>query len=269
MQPQFPATGILLAAFGATTQRGEPALAAFAARVRDAFPGIPIRWAFTAKNATKLPELCGDRETNVASALEAFAQEGVRAVAVQPLHVVPGHEHAALNRLVAAWQKNTPNTTSVMGAPLLTDDASLAAALAAMRRIETEEIEQDEVAVWVGHGSKTPECFQYTRLADMANAAAPPIRMGWLSEDRAALSMCARLAATKTTKICLMSFFTLSGGHAVRDVGGDDENSWKSLFEKNGFRCRVKVKSLLERDAFAAMWLNRLNATLNELQTSA
>lgn len=39
--------GILLAAFGSGSRQGESTLRLFDARVRERFPGVPVRWAFT------------------------------------------------------------------------------------------------------------------------------------------------------------------------------------------------------------------------------
>lgn len=254
--------GILLVAFGVTTRYGKPALAAFAEKVRAAFPGHTVRWAFTARHKVKRPTLGGEPGMNVADALALFRAEGAPRVAVQPLHLVPGREHAALCRAAAAWQKQHPSMTVAVGNPLLMDDDAMRAAAKALARISATLTEPGEAAVWVGHGSKDAACAHFSRMAALAEESAAHVYMGQLANGGNAGNILEKLAATGRTKARLMSFFALSGYHAARDVAGKGENSWKSHFQRAGVLCRVTLRGMVEYEEFAAMWLARLAEVL-------
>ena len=262
--PDIP--GILLVAFGVTTRYGKPALAAFSEKVRAAFPGHVVRWAFTARHKVKRPTLGGEPGMNAADALSLFRAEGATRVAVQPLHLVPGREHAALCRAATAWQQQHPETIIAMGDPLLADDAAMRAVTRAMLRITGPRTEPDEAVIWVGHGSRDPSCAHFTRVAALAEKCAPHMYMGHLSNGGNAGEILAKLTAAGRTKARLMSFFTLSGYHAARDVAGKGGNSWRSRLQGAGILCRITLRGMLEYDDFSAMWLERLAQTLARLE---
>lgn len=261
--------GILLVAFGVTTRHGKPALAAFTEQVRAAFPGQTVRWAFTARHKVKRPTLRGEPGMSVPDALVLFAAEGTTRIAVQPLHLIPGREHAALCRIATAWRTQHPETSIFVGDPLLSDDAAMHAALAAMRAIAPPQADTGEAVVWVGHGSRDSSCARYTRMADVAAAAAAPLYMGHIAGGGNAEAVLARLAATGKKRARLMAFFALSGYHAARDVAGRNENSWKSRFTRAGIDCRVCLRGMVEYEEFAAMWLERLRETLSRFRAGA
>lgn len=258
--------GILLVAFGVTTRYGKPALATFTEKVRAAFPGHPVRWAFTARHKAKRPTLGGEPGMNAAKALSLFRGEGVTRIAVQPLHLIPGREHAALCRAAAAWQKRHPEVTVATGGALLADDEAMRAAIQAMLRIAGPRAEPDEAVIWVGHGSRDISCAHFARMAALAEKSAPHLYMGHIANGGNSGEILAKLTAARRTKARLISFFTLSGYHAARDVAGKGENSWRSRLQGAGVQCRVTLRGMLEHEDFAAMWLARLGETMARLK---
>lgn len=257
--------GILLVAFGVTTRYGKPALAAFSDKVRAAFPGHAVRWAFTARHRAKRPTLSGEGGLDVAAALDLFAQDGATRVAVQPLHLVAGLEHAAFCRRVAAWRKGRSDMHIGIGDPLLADDAAMRAALDAMKKIGAQTSAPDEAAVWIGHGSKKAPSSGYLRLMELADAEKPPVYIGCLSGGPDPETVAAKLQANGKTKACLAPLFVLSGYHAARDMAGKGQNSWRSRLAAAGVACRSHLQGLVEHDLFADMWLARLREALTSL----
>ena len=82
--------GILLAAFGSGSRQGESTLRLFDARVRERFPGVPVRWAFTSVLMRERLATVKKKSDSVGKALRRMAFEGFSRIALQPLHVVPG-----------------------------------------------------------------------------------------------------------------------------------------------------------------------------------
>ena len=254
--------GILLVAFGVTTRYGKPALAAFTDKVRSAFPGHIVHWAFTAKHQVKRPTLSGEPGMSVERALTSLARKNITSVAVQPLHLTAGREYSVLRRQIETWQNQHPGMTFSVGSPLLTGADSADAVLSAMHSAAAPLLEPDEAPVWVGHGSKDPLRTEYLKLAAHAEQSGHPLFLGCISGGRSADEILGLLQRNGKNRVCLLPFFALSGYHAAKDVAGKNEGSWKSRFAKAGISCRVHLQGLVEYDVFAALWLARLREAL-------
>ena len=257
--------GILLAAFGTGTESGKAVLLGFTDRVREAYPGHTVRWAFTTGRTALRPALFGEPGLSVGEALSRFAGEKIPRVAVQPLHLTGGHEHESLRGRVAAWRESNPEAAVSVGPPLLTDTASMLAALDAMRRAGAARAALDETAVWVGHGNEPGQGQAYEELAALGKKKAPPVRVACLIHARAVEECIRELTEAGATKACLMPFFALAGNHTLRDLNGDAPSSWKSRLTAAGIACRVHLQGVAEHEAFAAIWLARLEDTLSRL----
>lgn len=264
MHASYPLPGILLVAFGVTTRYGKPALGAFSEKVRAAFPGHTVRWAFTARHKAKRPTLSGETGLDIPSALDAFTREGITRIAIQPLHLVDGREYAALCRKIDAWQKNAAAVTAV-GAPLLAGDAAIHAVLAALQKIAPPDMASDEAALWVGHGSRNAASCAYSRFASFAANQPRPLFFGCLIGTPAPEDLITALRAKGIRRIRLMPFFALSGYHAAKDMAGKGENSWRTRLSRSGITCRAHLRGMVEYDIFADMWLTRLREALSLL----
>ncbi len=256
--------GIILAAFGTTTESGKTALGAFTCRVRRACPDHAVRWAFTARHPGGYPDIDGGRGLSVRQALDFLGESGHAAIALQPLHVSAGHEHESLCREVAAWREKHSGIAVAVGQPLMTDEPSILAVLAAMREAADTLHRQrpGETPVWVGHGSEPPHDRTYQRLAALAGKEDPPVHVGCLIGGRDAATTSAALLREERAKVCLMPFFAVAGRHVRHDLGGNGPQSWKTVFEKAGIACRVFPQGLAEQAPFAALWLARLKTAL-------
>lgn len=262
--------GILLVAFGVGTSRGAPALREFESRVRAAFPDLPLRWAFTARHESRRPVLAEGKGPgpSVAEALFRFADEGVLRVAAQPLHLVPGSEHAALLREAALATDACPRLRVSVGRSLLEDEESLRRMARALRSFSPPSA-ADEVFIWVGHGSKHAAQNLYRGLADMLREEDPPLFLGTLNGDAGVDALLPELLSRGVSRACLIPFFALPGRHAARDLAGQGAASWRIKLEKAGIRCRTRTPGMVEHDIFAGMWVDRLRQALAELPRGA
>jgi sirohydrochlorin cobaltochelatase len=78
--------GILLVAFGSSIPEALVAFEHIEKKTREAFPDIPVRWAFTSHMIRKKMADEGKNLDSVAQALANMAEEGFTHVAVQSLH---------------------------------------------------------------------------------------------------------------------------------------------------------------------------------------
>ena len=126
---------ILLVAFGVGSAQGQSALMHFDCLVRQRYPGIPVRWAFSSHLLRERMTLARKKSDSVFKAVRRLALERFAQVAVQPLQTIPGQEHAA----VTAEVENAAAQDGIVcriGAPLLaTDDDVRDAARALVRHL--------------------------------------------------------------------------------------------------------------------------------------
>lgn len=55
-----------------------------------------------------------------------------------------------------------------------------------------------------------------------------------------------------------MPFMVVAGDHAKNDMAGDDEDSWKVIFEKEGFKVECILKGIGEFNGIQKIYLNHI-----------
>ncbi len=242
---------VVLAAVAPERDAGPAVLRAFAERVQAACPGRPLRWVFTGgpQGAACL------RET-----LAALRAQGVRRVALQPLHCIPGREHAELAEAARALQQTLDFSALHVGAPLLADAAAVQEVARAMRAHAGALAGPGEAVVWVGHGTDHAGQARYEELGARLRREENPFMLTATLKAGAegAAALAAELTALGVTRVLLAPFFALPGPRTLRDLGGSGRQSWRSRLEETGIACRVIQGGLAEEEAFAVVWLRRL-----------
>lgn len=260
-------TGILLVAFGTTVERGAKAYDTLKAGAEAAFPGVPVRLAYTSAHARKTARSGATDLPSPAQALARMADEGFTRVAVQSLHVVPGrefHDLAATARALEGLPKGLRKIS--LGLPLLSGEEDLKRAAAALQDGARKPGDTSEALVFVGHGTD-----------HAASAAYPALQYFLWKKDRLALvgaidaapgleDVLDELKARRPSSVRLIPLLAVAGDHAVNDIGGPEKDSWKSAIRAAGHPCEADLRGLLERPGMVALWLGHLRAALSELE---
>lgn len=265
----FPATaregcGILLVAVAPGVDGDAEPIRKFTDRVSAAYPGVPVRWAFTGKPATD-----GDGAALAApglrESLSVLRSAGTSRVALQPLHCIPGLEYTALTAKVKRLYQALGFDTLRVGAPLLADTPGVRALAEAMREHAKAFRAPDEGVVWVGHGTEHAGQARYEELGALLRVESPFIMTGTVRAGaKGVAGVLDELVAQRLDKVLLAPFFAFPGRHAVRDLAGEGENSWRSQLEAAGVSCRTRLTGMAEDDAFAAIWLSHLDQALHQ-----
>ena len=96
---------ILLIAYGPSSMQGRAALGTFDARVRQLFPGLPVRWAYSSLLMRRRLAEARQKSDSVAKALQRLRLEKFSSVAVQPLQTICGAEYAQVRLAAEEAQK--------------------------------------------------------------------------------------------------------------------------------------------------------------------
>ena len=63
-------------------------------------------------------------------------------------------------------------------------------------------------------------------------------------------------------KLYLLPFMIVAGDHAINDMASDEEDSWKSFFESNGYDVEPILKGLGEFEPISEMFIKRLKDSM-------
>lgn len=255
---------ILLAAYGAGTVRGRDGIRAFENLCRMRFPNFPLRWAYTSLKLRERIALERQKSDSVHKALMRLYFEKYECIAIQPLQTISGREYEDVfqNAMGIATEKGLK---VVLGRPLLSECANLERIAGALLEALPTERKTNENVIFMGHGARHPAVNLYDRLAQVLFAMDRGVYIGTLSGERRLEKILPQLHSRRVWLIPLLS---LIGGHALRDMAGDNADSWKSRINLSGHECIPVLRGLSQNSAVAQIWLDNLAGALEKLDES-
>ncbi|MBP8830602.1 MAG: sirohydrochlorin cobaltochelatase [Desulfobacter sp.] len=251
--------GILLVAFGTSEASAKVSFQHIEAKVKKAFPGVDVRWAYTSHIIRHKLAGQGDIILSPAQALAKMMDEGYTHVAVQSLHTIPGEEYHELAMTVNGF-KAMPGGFDrlILGFPLLGAQDTVAKAVDAIFATLPKARKANDAVVLMGHGTHHPGNIYYSAMNWQLQQKDPNIIMGTVEGYPELGDVIAWLKERKTGKVWLMPFMSVAGDHAKNDMAGDEEDSWKSRLTKAGFSCQTVLKGTAEYDEFTDIWVEQL-----------
>ncbi len=213
--------------------------------VGNAFPGLTLRRAFTSRMIIKkLKERDGVRIDTVSEALESFLDDGFTDLIVQPTHIINGTENDRMLADLAAFQNRFHSIR--VGNPLLTDQSDYHVLIDALTG-EFSGLGDDEFLVFMGHGTEHHANAVYPALDYMLKAGGyENIYIGTV-EGYPDLRLVKELVRKKAPKkVLLAPLMIVAGDHARNDMAGDDADSWKNEFLREGYEVSCILKGLGE-----------------------
>ena len=222
--------------------------------IAEANPDWSVRRAFTAQiiiNHVQARD--GECIDNMNQALERAVNNGVKNLVVQPTHLMHGAEY---DELMAALENYQDKFESVKVAePLLGEVGSDVTVInedkaAVAEAITTEAVKDagydsldaakdDSVAfVFMGHGTSHTAKVSYSQMQTQMGALGyEKVFIGTVEGEPEETSCEAVIEAVQKTgykKVILRPLMVVAGDHANNDMAGDDDDSWKSMFEASG-----------------------------------
>ncbi len=281
-------SALVLAAFGTTV---EPALAdilAVQAAMTAAFPAVPVHLAFTSNQvrhvwqrraadpdyAAAHPEVPEELLSirGVLAAVADLQDQGHKDLLIQSLHLVPAEEFHDLSALAGAlasirtmkprWR---PFDRIRLGRPLLgaynprhpyRDDVRACASALAGDAGQARDL--NAALVYMGHGNPYfPAGGLYLELAAHMRRLYPevPILAGTVEGFPDLEEIEWALRAQGARRVLLRPFLLVAGEHALRDLAGPDEDSWRSRLERAGFEVFVDTSGLGRKPEIARLFV--------------
>ena len=220
----------------------------------EANPDWSVRRAFTAQIIINhIQARDGEAIDNMDQALDRAVANGVKNLVVQPTHLMHGAEYDELMEAVDAYKDKFESVK--VAEPLLGEVGADASAVNADKKAVAEAItaeavktagfdtldaaKEDGVAfVFMGHGTSHTAKVSYSQMqAQMKELGYENVFIGTVEgepEETACENVINAVAEAGYTKVVLRPLMVVAGDHANNDMAGDDDDSWKSMFDASG-----------------------------------
>lgn len=219
-----------------------------------AYPDWSVRRAFTAQiiiNHVQARD--GECIDNMQQALDRAVANGVKDLVIQPTHLMHGAEYDELAEAAAEYADRFE--TVKIAEPLLgevgldasvtnADKAAVAEAVVAAAVKDAgygslAEAQEEHVAfVLLGHGTSHTAKVSYSQMqTQMIDTGCTNVFIGTVEgepEETECEAVIEAVSKAGYTKVILRPLMVVAGDHANNDMAGDEEDSWRSMFQASG-----------------------------------
>lgn len=208
----------------------------------------------------------GIRILNVKEAMEQMKADGITEVIVQPTHVLNGIENERMTEDILSYAGQFSNI--VIGDPLLTSGEDSAYVIRVMA--EALSPNPEEALIFMGHGTEHFANSIYAALDyQFKDMGYSNIFMGTVEAYPSIDSLVKKMKELHYRHIVLSPFMIVAGDHANNDLAGEDEDSWKSIFEREGFEVSCVLKGLGEYPGIRELLCEHVAASVQKLEQNA
>ena len=203
---------------------------------------------------------------NPSEALEKLYNAGYQEVVVQSLHIICGDEYNKLKDTVAQYEDKFDKIS--IGRPLLTYIDDYRETVEAVKK-DLDKMDIDEAVVFMGHGTEHESHSSYPAIEYMFRDYGINAFVGTVEGYPELEQVIKKLKNRNIKTVDLLPFMLVAGDHAINDMASDEEDSWKTILEKEGFNVKVHVKGLGENPYIQEKFKNHALDCMKELQEAS
>lgn len=252
--------GILAVSFGTSyPDTRAVTIDAIEGALRASFPSYPFYRAWTSKMIlSKLQNTTGENIHTVSEALLKMKTDGITDIYIQPTHVINGIENDRMKEDALAFREDFHSIS--FGAPLISSTEDMREIVQIIGH-SFSHLSSSEALVLMGHGSEHFANTVYPALDYMFKEMGyPNIHMGTVEAYPELLHVMELLKKSSIKTVHLAPFMIVAGDHANNDMAGEEKDSWKSVFENQGYKVICHLKGLGEYDEIRNMFVKHLGA---------
>lgn len=254
--------------------------------IQKAFPTLSVRRAFTSQIIINhVLARDGIKIDNVDQALERAVNNKVKTLIVQPTHLMHGAEYDELTETLGKYADKFEQV--IVSEPLLGEHADdekvvnkdkeivaksvLDAAIedAGFESID-KSIEESTAFVFLGHGTSHKAKVTYSQMVNtFKDLGYPNAFVGTVEgepEETSIDEVISAVADAGFKNVILRPLMVVAGDHANNDMAGDDEDSWKSIFESKGVFNSVEcqIEGLGSIEELQNLYVSHINDALEK-----
>lgn len=232
-------------------------------KIREGLKDYDFNRAYTSNMIIrKLKNRDGIYIENPIQALDRLYEEGYKEVIVQTLHIICGEEYTKLKEQVESYQDKFEKI--ILGRPLLTYIEDYKEAVEALE-YQIPKMEEDEAVVFMGHGTFHESHSAYPALEYMLRDHGINAYVGTVEGYPELDQVIRRLKEDNIKTLNLMPFMLVAGDHAINDMAGDEDDSWKTLLEEEGFNIKIHLKGLGENPYIQDKFMKHANDCIEKI----
>ncbi len=230
-----------------------------------AFPDWSVRRAFTSQIIIDhVKSRDGEVIDNVTEALERAVANGVKTLVVQPTHLMDGFEYNDLANELAQYADAFERIE--LGAPLLTTDGDFSAVADALVAATAQYDDGETAVCFMGHGTEAASNGVYEKMQSVLDAKGMKnYFIGTVEAEPSVEDVLAAVKAGSYKRVVLRPLMVVAGDHANNDMAGDEEDSWKSVFEAAGYEVECVIEGLGGIEAIQRMYVAHAQETIGSI----
>lgn len=230
-----------------------------------AFPDYSVRRGFTSNIIIDhVQRRDGVLIDDIDAALTRAADNGVKNLVIQPTHLMNGIEYDEIVEKAANYSDAFEKV--VFGEPLLTSDEDFERVIKAITD-DTKEYDDGETAIcFMGHGTEHSANGVYSKMQELFAAGGyNNYFIGTVEASPTLDDVMALVKAGNYKRVVLQPLMVVAGDHANNDMAGDEEDSWKSAFENEGYEVVCVLKGLGENEEIRKIYTDHAQAAIDSL----
>lgn len=231
-----------------------------------AFPEYAVRRGFTANIVIDhVAKRDGVKIDDIEEALKRAVDNGVKNLVVQPTHLMNGLEYEELTGKIAEYSDAFEKVA--IGEPLLMSDDDFAKVEKAITDW-TKEYDDGETAIcFMGHGTEADSNAIYQKMQDLlAKDGFANYYVGTVEAEPSVEDVLEKVKAGSYKKVVLEPLMVVAGDHANNDMAGDEGDSWKSIFEAEGYEVECVLRGLGENEDIQKVYVEHAQKAIDSIK---
>ena len=237
--------------------------------IEKAFPDYSVRRGFTSNiiidHVKKRDNVSID---DIDESLQRAVDNGVKELVVQPTHLMNGLEYDELKEKIAKYECSFEKIS--IGEPLLTSDEDFKEVEKAITEWTSEYDDGETAICFMGHGTSAESNAVYKKMQDMLTADGyTNYFIGTVESTPSIDDVKNAVKAGNYKRVVLEPLMVVAGDHANNDMAGDEEDSWKSVFEAEGYKVECLVRGLGENEKIRQLYVNHAKKAVENLSATS
>ena len=228
------------------------------------FPEYELRRAFASQALIEQLKKTNNLQVDsIREALEKAVEDRIALLAVQPTYFVNGYEYEALEKMIREYEDRFERI--VIGEPLLKSEEDYKAAAEAVAEKASAYDDGRTAVCFMGHGVRGRADSHCGGRGTIKSAA---VHSGDGVSEYVKVQQKLRKAGYTNCYIGTMQsipFMLTAGRHARREMAGSQEDSWKSVFEREGYEVLCVIEGLGRLRGIQQIYAAHTEAALHKI----
>ena len=230
-----------------------------------AFPEYAVRRGFTSQIIIDhVAKRDGEIIDNMQEALDRAVDNGVKTLVVQPTHLMNGLEYEEMSKAIAQYSDAFEKIS--IGQPLLTSDEDFQAVAKAITEATADYDDGETAIVFMGHGTEAESNGVYAKMQQvLTDGGYAHYYVGTVEATPSLDDVLEAVKQGSYKRVVLRPLMVVAGDHANNDMAGDEDDSWKTTFEKAGYEVVCEVEGLGALEAVQQLYVEHAQAAVDAL----